>query len=101
MIFCRKTITKELLYKTKYLLHVNLLLLAVTGGQCSKHRVLGIVHLVNLSYLCTRNHRYKILCEQSDQKVERINSICLVMRWLTVMVSHYFKKNNNLLNIQL
>ena len=39
---------------TKYLLHVNLLLLAVTGGQCSKHRVLGIVHLVNLSYLCTR-----------------------------------------------
>ena len=21
------------------------------------------------------------------------------MRWLTVMVSHYFKKNNNLLNI--
>ena len=29
-------------------------MLAVTGGQCSKHCVLGIVHLVNLSYLCTR-----------------------------------------------
>ena len=43
----------------------------------------------------------EVLCEQSDQKVERINSICLVMRWLTVIVSHYFKKNSNLLNIQL
>ena len=40
--------------KTKYLLHVNLLLLAVTGGQCSKHCVLGIVHSIYLPYLCTR-----------------------------------------------
>lgn len=34
---------------------LNLLLLAVTGGQCSKYCVLGIANPIYLSYLCSRN----------------------------------------------
>ena len=64
-----------------YLLHVNLLLLAVTGGQSSKHRILGIANLANSPYLCTRLNciNYKVELSYGTIK-EAFHKLCLSAR---------------------
>ena len=67
---------------SKYLLLVNLILQAYTGAPRLKHRVLGIVHLIYLPYLCTRNRtsiRYDakraIIIRKSREQTEFWNDL--------------------------
>ena len=55
--------------------------MAVTGAQCLKHCVLGIVHLLNLPYLCTRFICINYKAELSHGTIKNVfHQLCLSAR---------------------